>query len=234
VSTTSPPVAPDVTPADAFTLTDRQVADLLRGAPWRRFAGVGDSVVEGVRSPAPGYRDLSWTDRIVAGLRAHQPDLVERNLGQRGLLTAAVRQQQLDPALTFRPDLAVVVAGGNDVFRDRFDTAAVEAELTTMVRELRAIGSDVVTVGLFDISQIDPAAPTAGLVHRRIRTLADLTGAVAERHGALHVDFSRHPAGVDPSIYSDDRLHLNARGHAVTAAEVIRRLSAALDERGLR
>ena len=41
----------------------RHVA-LLRGAPWRRVAVLGDSIAEGVREPHHGYRDLSWIDRI--------------------------------------------------------------------------------------------------------------------------------------------------------------------------
>lgn len=206
-------------------LGDDEAGALLGDAPWRRLVALGDSVVEGVRSPTPGYRDLSWIDRIVAALRTRRPDLVHRNLGRRGLLAAEVRQRQLPEALHFGPDLAIVVAGGNDMFRDRFDPAAVEAELDAMVEPLRSGGSDVVTLGLFDITRIDPAAPTARLMSGRIRTLAALTGRVAERHGAVHVDFSTHPAGADPSIYSDDRLHLNARGHALVAAETIRSLA---------
>jgi lysophospholipase L1-like esterase len=236
VTITSPtvPAIPAIAETDADLFTDDEAAALLRGAPWRRFVAVGDSVVEGVRGPAHGYRDLSWVDRLVAGLRAQHPDLAEHNLGHRGLLAADVRQRQLAPALALEPDLAVVVAGGNDLFRDRFDALAVGAELTAMVSRLRDIGSDVITMGLFDITRIDPAAPTAPMVSRRIRTLAELTAAVAGRHGAIHLDFSTHPAGADPSIYSDDRLHLNARGHALVAAATIRRLGEVLDERGRR
>ena len=216
---------------EADALTDAAAADLLRDAPWRRFVAIGDSVVEGVRGPAPGYRDLSWFDRLTAALRSVRPDLVHRNLGRRGLLAADVRRQQLPEALHFGPDLAVVVAGGNDIFRDRFDPAAVEAELEAMVSPLRTGGSDVITMGLFDITGADPTAPTAPLLRKRIRRLAELTGAVAARHGAVHVDFSVHPAGTDPSIYSDDRLHPNARGHAIVAAETIRRLGEVARER---
>jgi lysophospholipase L1-like esterase len=243
VTLTSPTIAPPATAEtglatgpdrDADLFTDQEAASLLRGAPWHRFVGIGDSVVEGVRGPAPGYRDLSWIDRLVAALRAVQPDLVAHNLGRRGLLAADVRQRQLAPAVALEPDIAVVAAGGNDLFRDRFDTLAVGAELTAMVRRLRDLGCDVITIGLFDITRVDPTAPTAPMVSRRIRALSELTAAVAARHGAVHVDFSTHPAGADPAVYSEDRLHLNARGHALVAATTIRRLAEVLDQRGLR
>jgi lysophospholipase L1-like esterase len=220
--------------ADADLFTDQEAASLLRGAPWQRFVSIGDSVVEGIRGPAPGYRDLSWIDRLVAALRSARPDLVDHNLGRRGLLAADVRLRQLAPAVALEPDLAVVAAGGNDVFRDRFDTLAVGAELTGMVRRLRDIGCDVITIGLFDITRIDPTAPTAPMVSRRIRALSEVTAAVAARHGAIHIDFSTHPSGADPAIYADDRLHLNARGQALVAATTIRRLAEVLEARGLR
>jgi hypothetical protein len=35
------------------------------------------------------------------------------------------------------------------------------------------------------------------------------------------VDFRDHPAGPEPSIYSSDRIHLNARGHAICAAQTL-------------
>jgi lysophospholipase L1-like esterase len=221
-------------PHEADALTDDEAADLLRDAPWRRFAAIGDSVVEGVRGPAPGYRDLSWLDRLVAALRLSRPDLTSRNLGRRGLVASEVHRQQLPEALHFGPDLATVIAGGNDMFRDRFDLAAVEAELEAMVEPLRTGGSDVITMGLFDITRADPSAPTAHLMSKRIRRLAEVTGAVAARHGAIHLDFSVHPAGGDPSIYSSDRLHLNAKGHAIVAAETIRRLGEVARDRARR
>ena len=92
-------------------------ASTLSGAPWRRLAVVGDSIAEGVREPHVGYRDLSWIDRIAESL----PGLEVLNLGRRNLLAREVLASQLDAALAFRPDLAIVAAGGNDALRRSFD-----------------------------------------------------------------------------------------------------------------
>ena len=97
----------------------------LSGAPWRRLAVVGDSIAEGVREPLDGWRDLSWIDRIAEAL----PALEVRNLGRRNLLARDVLASQLDAALAFRPDLAIVAAGGNDSLRRSFDPGVVEREL---------------------------------------------------------------------------------------------------------
>lgn len=206
----------DVLPADAL-------AGLVADAPWRRLVVVGDSIAAGVREPSPGFRDLSWVDRVVEPLRIAVPGFDELRLGERRLLAAQVRHRQLAPALAFRPDLAIVAAGGNDALRGGLETAW--RELDAMVAPLRDIGADVILLELMDIV-------ASGLVPRSLdaplRRLAAVTGAVAARHGAILVPMRRHPASADPRIYGSDRLHLNARGHAIVGTETVRALGAHL------
>jgi len=210
---------------DPYCLTDDQAAGLLAERTWRRFAGVGDSVVEGVREPAEGYRDESWIDRLLRWIRLVGPDLTELNLGRRDLRAAEVRATQLAAALDFRPDVAAVSAGGNDMFRRDFDPAAVAADLSAIVGSLRRSGCEVITLGFFDIGQAGIVPERyAARSSARIRQLGELTGEVAARHGALFVNLNDHPLSKDPTIYSSDLVHLNARGNAVVAAEVLRRL----------
>jgi hypothetical protein len=40
-----------------------------------------------------------------------------------------------------------------------------------------------------------------------------------------------HPICADPDVYASDRLHLNARGHAIVASEAIRVMGDALATR---
>jgi hypothetical protein len=65
-----------------------------------------------------------------------------------------------------------------------------------------------------------------------IRRLGVITEEVAADHGALHISFIDHPASADPGIFSSDLLHLNARGHAIVAAETIRGLAVHLAPAG--
>jgi lysophospholipase L1-like esterase len=209
-----------------------ELASLLRGAAWRRLAVLGDSIAEGVREPHPGYLDQSWIDRIAEPLRAAAPGLTVMNLGVRDLLASEVRERQLGPALDFGPDLAIVAAGGNDALRRTFATADVARQLDGIVSPLRAAGADVLMIELMDIvaSGLVPAEYAAPL-DARMRSLAGLTRAVANRHGALLVEMRGHPASADPGVYASDRLHLNARGHAIVATEAVRVLSRALPTR---
>jgi lysophospholipase L1-like esterase len=206
-----------------------QVA-LLRGARWRRLAVLGDSIAEGVREPYPGYLDLSWIDRIAEPLRAVVPGLAVMNLGTRDLLAAEVRERQLAAAIAFRPDLAIVAAGGNDALRRSFSADQVAAELDAIVAPLRRAGADVLMIELLDIVASGLVPPEhAGPLDERMRALAKVTRAVADGHGAMLVEMRGHPVSADPAVYSSDRLHLNARGHAIVGSEAVRVLSAALD-----
>src|SRR4051794_4392426 len=86
---------------DPHCLRPGEARRLLGGHPWRRFVAIGDSLVEGVGDAVPGYRDLSFTDRLAAELGAATPagSLDYLNLGRSDLRMAQVREQQLAPAL---------------------------------------------------------------------------------------------------------------------------------------
>ncbi|MFB4309009.1 SGNH/GDSL hydrolase family protein [Actinomadura sp. GTD37] len=215
---------------DPAVLSAAESAALLARAPWTRMVTIGDSVAAGVREPVPGYRDLSFTDRVEEALGAVAPGFTALNLGRRDLVAAEVAAEQLEPALSFGPDLAFVVAGGNDMLRPEFDTDGVRRELAAMVSALRATGADVATIGLLDITVagLGPARYRE-VLSARTRRLAALTADVAAEFGACHVhNPPDHPVAADPGIYSSDQLHLNARGHAFAAANTVRALAAHL------
>ena len=215
---------------DPYCLREGEAATLLAGHPWRRFAVLGDSIAEGVGDPLDGYCDLGWADRVAEALRAQRPDLAYRNLGQRDLRTAQVRETQLAPALDFQPDLALVACGGNDAMRPGYDPDAVDRDLTAIVTALRDGGAAVVTISLLVMADY-PAFPEwfrpAAVANMHV--LARHTSALAAALGTIHIDMADHPAGRLPDLLlSRDGLHANARSHAICAAEAIRRLGAHL------
>lgn len=213
--------------ADPYCLRDGEAAALLAGHPWRRFVALGDSIVEGINDPVPGYHRLPFADRVAAELALARPGLTYLNLGRRNLRAAEVRAQQLAPALDFRPDLALVVCGANDAMRPGYEARAdaVDSDLAAMVSALREHGAQVVTVSIFVMPSY-PSLPSwlSPAFVRRMRLLARRTGDVAAELGTIHVDLSAHPAAVDSQLTGSDRLHGNGRSQAIAAAEMIRRL----------
>jgi lysophospholipase L1-like esterase len=200
-----------------------RAGELLAGAPWKRFVVLGDSTAAGIREVIDGYPDKSWSEWFVESLTPIQPGLAAENLGKKGLLTREVRAKQLAPALAFRPDLAVVLCGGNDLLRGSFD--GVAAEFDRIIAPLREQGATVVTMALFDITKA-PLLPEEfkPSLKAQLDELYAILDGVADRHGTVHLDFGKHPAAAEPTIYASDYQHLTTRGHAVVAAELVRRL----------
>ncbi|QNE18971.1 SGNH/GDSL hydrolase family protein [Kribbella qitaiheensis] len=214
---------------DEYCLAEGESAKLLTGHPWRRFVVLGDSVAEGLCEPVPGYSELQWADRMAFELRSAAPALDYLNLGVSGLRAHEIRAGQLEHALAFRPDLALVVGGGNDAFSARYSPDAVDAELSAMVSALQAAGADVITLGMFDVSY-SPAIVEwlrPGL-RERMGRLAERTRLMSERLNTIHVHLTDHPLSTDPGLYSADGRHGNARSDAIAAAVTLRRLGSHL------
>lgn len=219
--------------ADRYCLRDEEAANLLAGHPWLRFVVVGDSIAEGIGDPCPGYPDEPWCDRIAAELGKGRPEFAYLNLGARNAAAAEVRDTQLGKALDFRPDLALVACGGYDILRFSYDRDAVQAALREIVSALTDQGADVITVGLFDGSRA-PSLPDEfrAPLRDRLHDLSSRTEAVSDDLGTLHVTLTSHPASGDADIYSSDPRHGSMRGHAISAAETIRRLGRHLHAAG--
>ncbi|MCX4763970.1 SGNH/GDSL hydrolase family protein [Streptomyces sp. NBC_01275] len=208
--------------ADPHCVSPAESDALLASAPWKRLAVFGDSAAEGLGQPVPGYRTIPWGERLRDSLARVSPGLEYANFGRRGLLSGQIREQQLERVLEFAPDLACLVAGGNDAFAPRFSPDEVEETIDGIVSALRASGSDVLLFGLMDASA---ALPELRPGRSRMIKLNAAVRAVAERHDGVFVDLWEHPARADADMYSDDKIHNSMRGHAAIAADTIRALS---------
>lgn len=187
----------------------------------QRLVAIGDSTVEGLEDPGPDGVYVGWADRLARHLSAAHPGLLYANLAVRGLTASEVRATQLEPALALRPDVAVVVAGVNDVLRPRFDAEALRESVHAMHGALAASGARVATFTMPDMSRV---APLARVLRGRIETLNEITRGTAARHGTAVADLAVEPLAGDPALWHDDRLHANSEGHrrvALALAEVL-------------
>jgi lysophospholipase L1-like esterase len=185
-------------------------------AIFERYVAIGDSSTEGLDDPdgQGGYR--GWANRLAERIAAAQAaPLLYANLAVRGLSTRRIREQQLERAAAMRPDLVTLFSGTNDVVALRFDAEAVARDVEHMQRTLINGGATVVGFTLPDLSTV---LPLARPIARRVRALNDALRNVSAASGAILVDFARHAVGSDPRLWSLDRLHANAEGHARIAA----------------
>ena len=178
---------------------------------FERYVAIGDSTVEGLDDPdgRGGYR--GWADRLAERLAAEQGSVLYANLGIRGRTTRQIRGQQLDAALAMRPDLVAVVSGTNDLLKPRFDPEALRDDIEAMQRALVGAGATVITFTLPDLGDVMPLART---LRSRLVRMNDAIRDAGARSGTIVCDFAAHPVASDPRLWSDDRLHANAAGHA--------------------
>ncbi|QSB17491.1 SGNH/GDSL hydrolase family protein [Natronosporangium hydrolyticum] len=139
---------------------------------------------------------------------------------------------QVEEALELRPDLAVIVIGGNDVTHGTPPAVAV-AHLVAAVRALRNAGAEVVVGTCPDLGTIVPIRPPLRWVARRwSRQLAAAqTVAVVEAGGwtVSLADLIGPRFAAEPQrMFGVDRFHPSIEGYAAAAAALLPTALAAL------
>ena len=175
-----------------------------------RYVAIGDSTVEGLEDPGPDGVYVGWADRLARHLRSVHADLTYANLAVRGMTAHEVRTTQLERALSLRPDIAVVVAGVNDILRPRFDGEALRNDLLAMHAALHDTGARVATFTMPDMAKV---APLAVVLRGRLAALNEITREAAARYGTAVADLAAEPLSSDPAVWHGDRLHANSEGH---------------------
>lgn len=135
----------------------------------------------------------------------------------------------------YRPDVAVVVVGGNDVTH-RVPTAVSVRHLVDTIERLQARGSAVVVGTCPDLGALRPVPqPLRTLGSRASRQLAAAQSVAARRAGAYTVSLATvvGPFFVSSpdEAFSLDRFHPSAVGYRRTAKELTPSVLVALGER---
>lgn len=188
---------------------------------FERYVAIGDSSTEGLQDPdgAGGYR--GWADRLAGHVAQAQGGLLYANLGVRGKRSQEIREEQLGPALAMKPGLATVFAGSNDILQRGFDAGKLRAELEGMMGALVSGKAVVLTFTLPDLTGV---MPIGRFLAPRVRAMNDAIREAAASTGARLIDFAAYPVSSDPRLWSEDRFHVNAEGHARIAAALAQAL----------
>lgn len=185
-----------------------------------RYVAIGDSFTEGVGDELPDGHVRGWADLVAQGWADASAQPIEyANLAIRGKLVAPIVEQQLEPALALKPTHLSFNGGGNDMLRPRTSVARVVEAFETVLRRCDEEG-----VTLIVLSGANPSGqlPLSRLIQRR----GDLLSHAVEARLAARDDIVRAYNWFDrelatPPYWSEDRLHMNSRGHHRVAARVL-------------
>lgn len=213
--------------SDPYCMPPEAAAALLYDAPWTRFAVIGDSLSAGTGDPSPGYGNLGWSDRVADILRQVHPDLKYLNTSVGGATTAQTLEHQADRLPGFGPDLLHLPCGANDIVRRYPDYREIERTMRRMYEIAADTGAQLMTftLGKAYVVPVFPDWPD------RVRTVNDITRALAAPYGAVVVDMWDHPVNARDDLLSEDRIHFSTSGQAVMATETVKQLAHLLETR---
>jgi lysophospholipase L1-like esterase len=179
-----------------------------------RLALLGDSIAFGQGAHRQEDRPAS---RLARALTSHGVDVDTRVFAVRGARSAGLAAQ-VDGALAWRPDVAVVVVGANDLTHQVPPERAAR-DLGAAVRRLTDAGAEVVVAPAPDLSAVPHVPPALRPV---VRAGSDLLrsqqteavlaagGRVADADGSTSAAFA-----ADRSLFSGDSFHPSSAGYRV-------------------
>nr|WP_239177612.1 SGNH/GDSL hydrolase family protein [Actinoplanes octamycinicus] len=229
----------------------RQAADARRIIPLAEAPPPRGDGVYGAKFPGRPLNLVILGDSSAAGYGVHRPRETPGALFATGIsrrLHRPVRLHrlavvgsvsaglpwQVDAALDYQPDLAIILIGGNDVTHFSARASAV-THLGDAVRRLREAGCRVVVGTCPDIGAIQPIKPPLRWLARRwSRQLAAAQTVAVVRAGGRTVSIGNLLGPMfeaDPArMFGSDRFHPSAEGYARAAAVMMPTVMAALGE----
>jgi lysophospholipase L1-like esterase len=185
-----------------------------------RYVALGDSFTEGVGDELPDGHVRGWADLVAQGWANASGETVEyANLAIRGRLAWPIVEEQLEPALALQPTHLSFNGGGNDMLRPRTSISHVVAAFDHVLRRCDEQG-----VQLIVLAGANPSAqlPLSRVIQRRGDILSDAVAARLRERPDVLTAFNWYDRELStPPYWSQDRLHMNTRGHHRVAARVL-------------
>jgi lysophospholipase L1-like esterase len=175
-----------------------------------RIVGLGDSVGFGVGDVGEQFIGPGWAGRLGAIMGAEKV----LHLALPGARAADLPSTQLPAALAFRPDIAVISAGGNDVLRADYDPAVVHENIGQTIQGLKAAGVTCLVMGLPDPLRTAPLPyMVKRALSRRTMRLNEVLREVCEQFGAVFISNWFDERVYERANWHVDRMHPSPVGY---------------------
>ena len=157
------------------------------------LAILGDSAAYGIGDVDKEGNPRGWSYYLA---KSFEDPLVYVNFSRPGARSAEVLNTQLPKALDYKPDIAAVIVGGNDVLRNGFSPEAFYTNLREIVSSLDKLNVQILLLQLHDPTQILPIPQIlARVLRRRVNAVNAATYAVAREFNS-HVLHTRKIANI--------------------------------------
>ena len=193
---------------------------------FRSYAAIGDSFSEGVGDELADGGVRGWADLVALGLAAASARLEPEgvpfgyaNLAIRGRLLGPIIDEQLDAAISLKPDLLSLNGGGNDIMRPKVSVESVADQLAVAAEKAMAAGIHVLL-----LSGGNPTShiPLGARIEVRGELLAvAVRTRVPKSDMVTFVDNWSDAELTNLRYWSVDKLHLNALGHRRVAGNIL-------------
>ncbi|EPR75138.1 putative secreted protein [Leifsonia rubra CMS 76R] len=183
------------------------------------YVAIGDSFTEGVGDELPDGRLRGWADQVALALALASPAPVGyANLAIRGRLLGPIAGGQLEAAVALRPELMSINGGGNDIMRPKVSLESITDQLLAAVDTATASGIHVLLLSGGDPSK---HLPFGSVMATRGERLAQSVQSRLPKNNVTFVNNWADQELAKLQYWSVDKLHLNARGHARVASNVL-------------
>lgn len=211
---------PSITPK----IEKRDPALALRHISHPRIIALGDSSVFGVGDHGDAIPSVGagWAGRLAHDLTAGNFINVAKN----GARARHITQHQLNAAHAFRPDLALVCIGTNDVLRGDFSPEEIKNSLITVIETLSENNAVIILLGLPDpISTAPGPLALRKILSARVAIINEIYIELSERENVVLVPTWDSKIAHERRMWHVDRMHPSAIGHQLIADLVRRKLA---------
>lgn len=211
---------PSITPK----IEKRDPALALRHISHPRIIALGDSSVFGVGDHGDAIPSVGagWAGRLAHDLTAGNFINVAKN----GARARHITQHQLNAAHAFRPDLALVCIGTNDVLRGDFSPEEIKNSLITVIETLSENNAVIILLGLPDpISTAPGPLALRKILSARVALINEIYIELSERENVVLVPTWDSKIAHERRMWHVDRMHPSAIGHQLIADLVRRKLA---------